>query len=117
MNRTVRGLTRESLISSSCITTRVCASSEPNGSSMPRTGDGLATDRHRSGGREFESRGHAQARGLSASGGADDGDEFLGAHLEAHLVDRRNVFPVATKMACHLVEHDIAHGRRTILAA
>src|SRR6266478_5970201 len=60
-----------------------------------------------------EPRRHAQARGLAAAGGTDDGNEFLFANLEAHIVDRGNILAVAPEQPRDSVEHDIAHSALT----
>src|SRR5438874_3224809 len=74
------------------------------------TEDRLASDGYRSRRRELEPRGHAQARPLATPRWADDGDEFPGAHLEAHLVDRGNIVTIASEAAADPLEQDVAHG-------
>jgi hypothetical protein len=76
----------------------------------PGPGHRLAADAHHARAGKLETRRHPQAGRLAAAGRPDDGDEFLVADFEAHVVQRGKVAAVALEHAADAVEHDVAQA-------
>src|ERR1700761_3711030 len=70
----------------------------------------LAADAYSAGGRLLKPRDDPQARRFTATGWADDRDEFLFGDVEVDVVERRDAGAVAAEHLAHLVEADRSHA-------
>jgi hypothetical protein len=82
---------------------------EHDGAVRSWTADWFSVDDDGAGGRPLEACDNAEAGGLAAAGGADDGDEFLFRNLEIDVLERLQAGFPRTENLVHTVKANGSH--------
>ena len=89
---------------------------EDHGAVGTRLTDYLAADPHSAGRRHFKSGDHAQERGLTATRGTNDRDEFSLANCQVDVVERLDHAAATREHLADVIKHDFTHGLPLIVS-